>query len=119
MDLFKAFKHPEAQVASNPFDLGFRNVITTKAGTLRPILCKEVVPGDKWKISLASLLRTFPMQTAAFLRCKQNFDFFFVPYSQLWSGWESFISQREDPVISVPDSTTQRSNSLQTALQII
>lgn len=112
MDLFKAFKHPEAQVASNPFDLSFRNVLTTKAGTLRPILCKEVVPGDKWKISLASLLRTFPMQTAAFLRCKQNFDFFFVPYQQLWSGWESFISQREDPVISKPDSTAQGSTVL-------
>ena len=95
-DLFQSLLHPELDVQRNGFDLSSRKVFTAKAGELNPILCKECLPQDYFEISSASLLRTFPLNTAAFLRAKLCFDFFFVPSTAVWSRYQDFISQRKD-----------------------
>ena len=95
-DLFRSLLHPELNVQRNGFDLSSRKVFTAKAGELNPILCKECLPQDYFEISSASLLRTFPLNTAAFLRAKVCFDFFFVPSTAVWSRYQDFISQRKD-----------------------
>lgn len=56
----------------------------------------ETVPGDHIKIDVAALTRSMTLNTASFLRGKFTFDFFFVPYSQLWHPFNQFISQRKD-----------------------
>ena len=38
-----------------------------------------------------------PLNTAAFTRMKQSFDWVFVPYRALWSRFNEFIAQRNDP----------------------
>ena len=95
MDLFKALK-PTAHLSKNGFDLSRKHVFSSKAGQALPCLSVETVPGDHFEIDLASLSRTETFNTAAFLRGKQRYDFFFVPYSQLWHPFNQFISQRED-----------------------
>ena len=95
-DLFQSLLHPELNVQRNGFDLSHRKIFTAKAGELNPILCKECLPQDYFEISSASLLRTFPLNTAAFLRAKLCFDFFFVPSTAVWSRYQDFISQRKD-----------------------
>ena len=95
-DLFQSLLHPDLNVQRNGFDLSHRKIFTAKAGELNPILCKECLPQDYFEISSASLLRTFPLNTAAFLRAKVCFDFFFVPSTAVWSRYQDFISQRKD-----------------------
>lgn len=95
MDLFKALK-PTAHLSKNGFDLSRKHVFSSKAGQALPCLSVETVPGDHFEIDLASLSRTETFNTAAFLRGKQRYDFFFVPYSQLWHPFNQFISQRDD-----------------------
>lgn len=87
---------PDAKLARNGFDLSRKYVFSTSPGLAVPCLAVETVPNDYFEIDLASLSRTQTMNTAAFLRGKQRFDFFFVPNSQLWHPFNQFISQRTD-----------------------
>ena len=93
-NIFKGFLHPKSQVSRNGFDLSHRKVFSAKAGELLPILCEDLLPGDYFEIDTATLCRTLPLNTAAFLRAKLNFDFFFVPKTAIWRQWNNFINQR-------------------------
>lgn len=75
------------------FDLSRRNCFTAKVGEILPVMCEEVLPGDKWRINLREFMRTAPVQTATFGRVRQYYDFYFVPYNLLWDKWESWIMQ--------------------------
>lgn len=75
------------------FDLSRRNCFTAKVGEIIPVLCEEVLPGDKWKINMREFMRTAPVQTASYGRVRQYYDFYFVPYNLLWDKWESWIMQ--------------------------
>lgn len=75
------------------FDLSRRNCFTAKVGEIIPVMCEEVLPGDKWKINMREFMRTAPVQTASFGRVRQYYDFYFVPYNLLWDKWESWIMQ--------------------------
>lgn len=75
------------------FDLSRRNCFTAKVGEILPVMCEEVLPGDKWKINVREFMRTAPVQTASFGRVRQYYDFYFVPYNLLWDKWESWIMQ--------------------------
>lgn len=75
------------------FDLSRRNCFTAKVGEIIPVMCEEVLPGDKWRINLREFMRTAPVQTATFGRVRQYYDFYFVPYNLLWDKWESWIMQ--------------------------
>ena len=95
MDFLNLLK-PKVHLSKNGFDLSRKHVFSSKAGQLKPCLAVETVPGDNFEIDVTSLTRTMTLNTAAFLRGKQRYDFFFVPYSQLWHPFNQFISQRTD-----------------------
>lgn len=75
------------------FDLSFRKCFTAKVGEILPVGFKEVLPGDKFKIKLSSFTRTQPVNSAAFTRIKEYYDYFFVPYRYLWRYFDQFITQ--------------------------
>ena len=95
MDFLNLLK-PKATHSKNGFDLSRKHVFSSKAGQLRPCLCVETVPDDTFEIDVAALSRTMTLNTAAFLRGKMRYDFFFVPYTQLWHPFNQFMSQRTD-----------------------
>ena len=78
-NIFSDLLNPKSFNQKNGFDLSHRKVFAAKAGELLPVLCEEMYPTDYFEIDTATLLRTLPMQTAAFLRARMCFDFFFVP----------------------------------------
>lgn len=80
----------------NGFDLSFKNAFTAKAGELLPVFCKEVIPGDKFKIKGQAFTRTQPIMSAAYVRMREYFDFFFVPYKLLWNRFPTFFTQMPD-----------------------
>ena len=83
-------------VSRNGFDLSFKKNFTAKAGELLPVMCKEVLPGDVFKIELSSFTRTQPINTAAFARIREYYDFFFVPYNLLWNKSDTVLTQMYD-----------------------
>ena len=73
------------KTSRNGFDLSSKRNFTAKPGELLPVKCWEVLPGDKWSIDLKSFTRTQPLNTAAFARMREYYDFYFVPYNLLWN----------------------------------
>ena len=94
--IMKELLNPASKPNRSGKDLSHRKVFTAKAGELLPILCEEMVPNDYFEIDTATLVRSFPLQTAAFLRARVHFDFFFVPKTAIWRNWDRFYSQRDD-----------------------
>ena len=80
----------------NGFDLSFKKNFTAKAGELLPVMVKEVLPGDTIKINLKAFTRTQPVNTAAFARIREYYDFFFVPYDLLWNKSNTVLTQMYD-----------------------
>lgn len=78
------------------FDLSFRNCFTAKVGEILPVLCDEILPGDKINISLRQFMRTAPIQTASFGRFRQYYDFYFVPYRLLWDKFPAWVVQTQN-----------------------
>lgn len=89
----------------NTFNLDRRNLFTAKIGQLLPIFCEEVIPGDEIKIDMQHFSRSMPVQTAAFTRLKENIQFFFVPYTALWSFYREAMK-------NVPTNQAGLSNSM-------
>lgn len=92
-----SMKNVRNKVHRNGFDLSFRNLFTAKVGELLPVMCKEVIPGDKFNINVSSFTRTQPVQTAAFTRLCEYYDFYFVPMRLLWDKFPAFITQTNNP----------------------
>lgn len=75
----------------NSFDVSARNLFTAKIGELLPCVVYEMNPGDSIRIDASYFTRTAPLQTAAFTRLRENVQFFFVPYSQLWKYFNTQV----------------------------
>lgn len=84
------------KTSRNGFDLSFKKNFTAKAGELLPVMVKEVLPGDTFKINLKAFTRTQPINTAAFARLREYYDFFFVPYDLLWNKSNTVLTQMLD-----------------------
>lgn len=75
----------------NSFDVSARNLFTAKIGELLPCAVYEMNPGDSIRIDASYFTRTAPLQSAAFTRLRENVQFFFVPYSQLWKYFNTQV----------------------------
>lgn len=84
-------------VKRNGFDLSFKNAFTAKVGELLPVMCKEVYPGDKFNIRGQAFTRTQPVNSAAYSRLREYYDFYFVPYRLLWNMAPTFFTNLPDP----------------------
>ena len=102
MSMIKLRNNP----SRNGFDLSKRNLFSAKVGELLPVYCKEVIPGDKFEIDTKSFTRTMPLNTAAFTRIKEYYDWFFVPTNLLWNKFNSFVVQATDNVQHAASSTS-------------
>ena len=58
---------------------------------LLPRYVQEVNPNEHFVISPQSFLRTMPLNTASFVRGKQNIEFYFVPYRLLCRQFPQFV----------------------------
>lgn len=85
-------EHPNRNV----FDLSFQNHLTMKFGTLYPVFCKEVVPGDSFNIKTAFGLKFMPLVFPVQSRMRAHMHFFYVRNKNLWKNWENFISGLEE-----------------------
>lgn len=88
-----SMKSIQNKPSRNGFDLSCKKNFTAKAGELLPVMCKEVIPGDKFTIDLKAFTRSQPVNTAAFARIREYYDFFYVPYSLLWNRANSVLTQ--------------------------
>ena len=79
------------KTSKNSFDLSHRNLFTAKVGELIPCSLFELNPGDTINLDTSYFTRTAPLDSAAYTRLRENVQFFFVPYSQLWKYFDSQV----------------------------
>lgn len=75
------------------FDIGSKNVFTAKVGELLPVYWDMAIPNCDYDIDLAYFTRTRPVQTAAYTRIREYFDFYAVPCDLLWKSFDSAVIQ--------------------------
>lgn len=88
---------PRPNPGRNDFDLSHRTLFTANYGELIPGACIETVPDDKIIIRISDLVRAQPMVTSPYVRAKQHCDVWFVPYQLMWSKFNEFVVDKDEP----------------------
>lgn len=91
----------KANLQRNAFDLSYSNKFTASPGMLLPCYVQEVNPNEHFVISPQSFLRTMPLNTASFVRAKQNIEFYFVPYRLLCRQFPQFVVGTDYKISSI------------------
>lgn len=108
MSIFSSLK-PKAELSRNAFDLSRRDVFSCKPGMLVPFFVQHTTPNSYYECDNLTLLRTIPIQSPAFARMKVNMEYYFVPYSQIWSGFEKLYYERSDKQRNITGSAVNTS----------
>lgn len=88
--IFQGVQHQSEP--SNSFDLSHHRKSTTQFGRLTPIMCTDVLPGDKFTINTSVMMRLAPMVYPVMHKVKLFVHHWFVPNRILWENWEKFIT---------------------------
>lgn len=75
----------------NNFDLSFQSHSTFKFGTLYPVFCQQVVPGDSFSIEAGFNLKFMPLVFPVQSRIRAHMHFFYVRNKNLWDNWENWM----------------------------
>lgn len=78
------------------FDIGRKNAFTAKVGELLPVYWDISMPGDKYRFNVEYFTRTQPVETSAYTRLREYFDFYAVPLRLLWKSAPSVLTQMQD-----------------------
>lgn len=78
------------------FDLSQKNIFSAKVGELLPVFWDIATPGTKYRIQPQYFTRTQPVQTSAYTRIREYWDFFSIPISLLWKSAPSVLTQIEN-----------------------
>lgn len=80
------------------FDLSSKVAFSAKSGELLPIKWYFTMPGDKFSLKRQHFTRTQPVNTSAYTRIREYFDWFWVPLHLLWRNAPEVISQMQSNV---------------------
>lgn len=90
---FTGLKQLQNHPHRSGFDIGAKNVFSAKCGELLPIFWDLGLPGCTYDIDLQYFTRTRPVQTAAYTRIREYFDFYAVPIDLLWKSFDASVIQ--------------------------
>lgn len=80
------------------FDLSSKVAFSAKSGELLPIKWYFTMPGDKFTLKRQHFTRTQPVNTSAYTRIREYYDWFWVPLHALWRNAPEVISQMQSNV---------------------
>nr|DAQ57566.1 MAG TPA: Major capsid protein [Microviridae sp.] len=91
------------------FDLSSKKLFTAKIGEILPCFWQVAIPGTKYRISSDWFTRTVPVNTAAYTRIKEYYDFYAVPLRLISRALPQAFTQMTDYMTSASSSTTNTS----------
>jgi hypothetical protein len=104
------------------FDLSSKKLFTAKVGEILPCYWQIAIPGSSYRISSDWFTRTVPVNTAAYTRIKEYYDFYAVPLRLISRALPQAFTQMADYMTSAA-SASKNSESLtsvpNTSLQLI
>ena len=78
------------------FDLSSKKLFTAKVGEILPCYWQIAIPGTKYRISSDWFTRTVPVNTAAYTRIKEYYDFYAVPLRLISRALPQAFTQMSD-----------------------
>ncbi|HAT1167008.1 TPA: hypothetical protein I8V51_002796 [Corynebacterium striatum] len=87
------------------FDLSSKKLFTAKVGEILPCYWQIAIPGTKYRISSDWFTRTVPVNTAAYTRIKEYYDFYAVPLRLISRALPQAFTQMSDYMTSAASST--------------
>lgn len=91
------------------FDLSSKKLFTAKVGEILPCYWQIAIPGNKYRISSDWFTRTVPVNTAAYTRIKEYYDFYAVPLRLISRALPQAFTQMTDYMTSAASSTANTS----------
>lgn len=82
------------------FDLSSKKLFTAKVGEILPCYWQIAIPGNKYRISSDWFTRTVPVNTAAYTRIKEYYDFYAVPLRLISRALPQAFTQMSDYMTS-------------------
>jgi hypothetical protein len=87
------------------FDLSSKKLFTAKVGEILPCYWQIAIPGNKYRISSDWFTRTVPVNTAAYTRIKEYYDFYAVPLRLISRALPQAFTQMTDYMTSAASSS--------------
>lgn len=81
---------------ANKFDLSHGRKFSCNWSNLYPVLVQEVLPGDRFRVSTETMIRTAPLVAPVMHRINSYIHYFFVPDRLTWTQFEEGITGGED-----------------------
>ena len=90
---FTGLKSLQNHVHKSGHDLSAKNCFTAKVGELLPVWFDFGLPNSTYRFNIEYFTRTRPVQTSAYTRIREYFDFFAVPCDLIWKSFDSAVIQ--------------------------
>lgn len=90
---YTGMKELQNKVHKSGFDISQKNLFTAKIGELLPVYWDFAIPDCNYRINLEYFTRTRPVQTSAYTRIREYFDFYAVPIDVLWKSFDTSVIQ--------------------------
>lgn len=90
---FTGLKELQNSPHKSGHDISAKNCFTAKVGELLPVWTDFAIPNCTYKFNLEYFTRTRPVQTSAYTRIREYFDFFAVPCDLIWKSFDSAVIQ--------------------------
>jgi hypothetical protein len=109
MSDFNPLDRAKISTHRSSFDLSSKKLFTAKVGEILPCYWQIAIPGNKYRISSDWFTRTVPVNTAAYTRIKEYYDFYAVPLRLISRALPQAFTQMTDYMTSAASSTTNTS----------
>lgn len=110
MSDFNPLDRAKVAVHRSSFDLSSKKLFTAKVGEILPCYWQIAIPGNKYRISSDWFTRTVPVNTAAYTRIKEYYDFYAVPLRLISRALPQAFTQMSNYMTSAAsnsENTTQ------------
>lgn len=105
MSDFNPLDRAKIAVHRSSFDLSSKKLFTAKVGEILPCYWQIAIPGTKYRISSDWFTRTVPVNTAAYTRIKEYYDFYAVPLRLISRALPQAFTQMTDYMTSAASNT--------------
>lgn len=105
MSDFNPLDRAKVAVHRSSFDLSSKKLFTAKVGEILPVYWQIAFPGNKYRISSDWFTRTVPVNTAAYTRIKEYYDFYAVPLRLISRALPQAFTQMTDYMTAAASNT--------------
>lgn len=106
MSDFNPLDRAKIAVHRSSFDLSSKKLFSAKVGEILPVYWQIAIPGSKYRIKSDWFTRTVPVNTAAYTRIKEYYDFYAVPLRLISRALPQAFTQMSDYMTSAASNAS-------------